>query len=344
MESRDRGLGAGKLPPSLLKSHVLIYTGKRRPEVLSAGALGEDSAIIDLGGDLCIVSCDPITAATRNAGGLAVHVSCNDVAANGAEPVAFLLTVLVPVGTEAAWIASLMSKVHETASELGVQVVGGHTEVTPGLSTPVLCGTVIGRAPRDRARRSGGASPGESLLMTRAAGIEGTAIIAADYPAYCSSVLGEHGLERALSMSTEISVVRHALAASGAGATAMHDVTEGGILGAAYEMAEAARCGVFIDASKIPVRRETSLLCEDLGIDPLRLISSGCLLIATPDPEAVTSVVAGVECTTIGRFVSGPSTVIGRGTRNLLEAPAGDELWAAKEKLAERGYTAAGLP
>ena len=339
-----KGLGAGKLPPSLLKSHVLVYTGKRRPEVLSGAALGEDSAIIDLGGDLCVVSSDPITAATRDAGALAVHVSCNDVAANGAEPVAFLLTVLVPVGTDAAWISGLMSQVHQTACELGVQVVGGHTEITPGLRDPVLCGTVIGRAPRGRARRSGGASPGDSLLVTRAAGIEGTAVLASDYPDYCSSVLGEQGFRRALAMCAEISVVHHALAASEAGATAMHDVTEGGILGAAYEMAEAAGCGVSIDIARIPVRRETGLLCSDLGIDPLRLISSGCLLIATPDPSKIVAAVRDVECTVIGCFVAGSSTAKGPDGERLLDPPAGDELWAAKEALGKRGYATAGPP
>jgi len=338
LPGEGKGLGAGKLPPSLLKSHVLVYTGKRRPEVLSAAALGEDSAIMDLGGDLCVVSSDPITAATRDAGGLAVHVSCNDVAANGAEPVAFLLTVLVPVGTDVAWISALMSQVHDTASELGVQVVGGHTEVTPGLSAPVLCGTVVGRAPRGRARRSGGASPGDSLLMTRAAGIEGTAVIAADYPDYCSGVLGEHGLRRALAMFREISVVRHALAASEAGATAMHDVTEGGILGAAYEMAEAAGCGVSVDIARIPVRHETRMLCSDLRMDPLRLISSGCLLIATPGPEKVVDAIKDVECAVIGRFIKGPSVTSGPDGERPLDPPAGDELWAAKEILAKRGY------
>jgi len=342
MNSRNRGelaggLGAGKLPPDLLVSHVLKYTGYHRPEVVSSAALGEDSAVIDLGGDMCVVSTDPITAASEEAGSLAVHVSCNDVAANGAEPVALLLTIMVPVGTTASWIRNLMEKVHQTASDLGVQIVGGHTEITPGLRSPILCGTVIGRASRQGVLKSGGAHVGDRLVMTRAAGIEGTSILASDYPEYSRAVLGSDGWQRACAMSAEISVVRHARSASRAGVTAMHDVTEGGILGAAFEMAAAAGCGVEVDAGSIPVRQETALLCASLGIDSLRLISSGCLLIAAPDAGRVTAAVRAddpqAECTEIGQFTSREKTVTRDGRSAILSPPSGDELWVAKKKL-----------
>lgn len=329
-------LPAGKLPPAMLESYVLRYSGSLRKEVLVPAALGEDSAVIDFGGDLCVVSTDPITAATEDAGSLVVHVSCNDVAASGAEPVAMLLTILMPVGTSADWVKRLMEQVHRTASNLGVQVAGGHTEVTPGLVAPILCGTVLGRAKRDRIINSGGARPGDRLLMTRAAGIEGTAILAADYPDYCRSVLGDQGYARALAMSEEISVVQHALLARDAGATAMHDVTEGGILGAAYEMASAAHCGVVVDRDRVPVSAETKLLCRDLSIDPLRLISSGCLLIASRDPDKIKAALGEGVCTEIGWFTQEEMGLVEGGKTKKLDPPVGDELWSAKRTLEER--------
>jgi hydrogenase maturation factor len=329
-------LSAGKLAPELLESVVLSNTGAKRPEVLVPAAFGEDCAVIDVGADLLVVSTDPITAATIDAGSLVVHVSCNDVAASGAEPFAMLLTVMVPVGTSLEWVESVMRQVSNTADSLGVQIVGGHTEVTPGLTSPVLSGTVLGRAKPGQLVKSGGAKPKDALLLTRAAGIEGTAILAADYADWSKQVLGEEAHLRALAMGSEISVVSHARIARDNGATAMHDVTEGGVLGAAYEMAQASGCGVVVEARNVPVRPETKVLCEELGIDPLRLISSGCLLIATPTPQRVLNALSShVDCAVIGRFVAEESAVRYADRTQELRPPEGDELWRAKHILGD---------
>src|SRR5687767_7817988 len=172
---------SGKLPPALLRRLVFGRLGARRPETLVRAAYGEDSAVLDLGDDLVVLSSDPITTAGARAGWLGVHVACNDVAANGAAPVAVLLTILVPEGAPASTVGTVMRDAHRAARELGVEIVGGHTEVTPGLPRLLLALTAVGRAPRGRHLTSAGARPGDALLLTKAAGLEGTAVLAHDF-------------------------------------------------------------------------------------------------------------------------------------------------------------------
>ncbi len=250
-----------------------------------------------------MLSSDPITAAGARAGWLGLHVACNDVAANGAAPVAVLLTILAPEGAPARAVAAVMRDAHRAARELGVEIVGGHTEVTPGLPRLLLALTAVGRVPRGRLLTSAGARPGDALILTKAAGLEGTAVLAHDLADTLRGRVPAAALRRARGFLREISVVPDALAAASAGATALHDVTEGGVLGAVHEMVTASGVGCVVRADAIPVRAETRAICAALGLDPLRLLGSGALLVATPDGAGLVDALAarGIPATVIGR-------------------------------------------
>ena len=293
---------SGKLPPALLRRLVFGRLGARRPETLVRAAYGEDSAVLDLGGDLVVLSSDPITAAGERAGWLGVHVACNDVAANGATPVGVLLTILVPEGAPPAVVGAVMRDAHRAARELGVEIVGGHTEVTPALPRLLLALTAVGRAPRSRYLTSAGARPGDALLLTKAAGLEGTAVLAHDFAEALRGRVPAAALRRARGFLRELSVVPEALAAAALGATALHDVTEGGVLGALYELAAASGVGFAVRATDVPVRPETAAICRALALDPLRLLGSGALLVAAPDGPALASALAarGLTATLLG--------------------------------------------
>ena len=265
---------SGKLSADQLASLIFPYTGAARSEVLVPAATGEDAAVLDFGEWACVASTDPITGAGERAGWYAVHVACNDLAATGAEPVALLLTLLLPEGGDAAIAGRAMREADEAARALGVAVVGGHTEVTSAVNRLVISATAIGRAPKGRWLRTGGGHAGDALVLTKAAGLEGTAILAADLAARLAPHVAGPVLERARSFANELSVVPDAAAAVPAGATAMHDATEGGVLGAACELAIASGLGVEVDASRVPIRTETRAICDALLLDPLRLIAS----------------------------------------------------------------------
>jgi hydrogenase maturation factor len=174
-----------------------------------------------------------------------------------------------------------MRQVDKAAKQVGVAVVGGHTEVTPGLKRPIVVGYMVGVVPRNRFVTSSGAQPGDQLIMTKAVGIEGTAVLASDFAHKLRPTISGKLFRQAKSLRSKISVVKDALiAVQVGGVKAMHDPTEGGLLQGVWELAEASAVGFLVHESRIAIRPETKRICSVLKVDPLRLMSSGCLLIA----------------------------------------------------------------
>jgi hydrogenase maturation factor len=332
LASEPAGLPTGKLPPELLRGLVLGKLGARRAETLVRAAVGVDCAAISLdeGGWACVLKTDPITTATSGAGRLAVHVVCNDLATAGAEPIGLLATLLFPAGIQPERIAQLASEIDRTARELNVEVLGGHTEVAPGLRHPLVVMSGVGRARADQLLTAAGAKPGQALVLTKAAALEGTHILANDLAERLAGAVAEDLLAEARGYAAELSVLPEARLAIELGATAMHDPTEGGILGAVWEMAEASGCGVLVEAERIPVREATRAICDALGADPLRLIASGALLIACPDGQPVVDALVkhGIPAAQIGQFTTGERRVrTSDGRHHLLETVGRDELY-----------------
>lgn len=322
----------GKLTTAELRSRVLPYGGAHRGEVLVGPGVGLDAAVVDLGGDVCVVASDPITGAGEGAGRLAVIAATNDVAAHGARPVGVQVVLLLPAEAPQGMLEALMREIDAEAQRLGIAVLGGHTETTSRVSDALVVVTAVGRAPKDRFVSASGARPGDALLVTKGVGLEGTAILATDFRHELAAALGDELVARAAAFIRELSVVKDALTAVGAGAHAMHDTTEGGLLGALEEMCEASGVGCELWEDQVPVRPETAAICAHLGLDPLGLLGSGSLLVAAPDADAALAALAeaGVPAACIGRFVAseGGKRIRGRdGTWRPLAAYPQDELW-----------------
>lgn len=214
-------------------------------------------------------------------GWLAVHINANDIACRGATPRWFLCDLLLPENSDTALVEAIMKQVDKASRQIGVSVVGGHTEVTPGLKKPIVAGYMVGIVDRDKFVTSSGAKPGDKIVMTKSAGIEGTAVLGSDYQAEIRKKVGGHLAERAASLRRQLSVVQDALTAvKTGGVRAMHDPTEGGLLQGIWELAEASKLGFVIYESVIPILQETKRICSIFEVSPLRLMSSGCLLIA----------------------------------------------------------------
>lgn len=326
-------LKTGKLDPATLRRLVLDQLGTRRDDVVVHARLGEDAAAVAFGDEVCVLSSDPVTGAGANAGWYAVHVACNDIAAMGARPVGVLATLIFPDGAEEADVGRAMADIHRAAVELGIEVLGGHTEVAPGVNAPIVSMTAVGRAPRNRLVTSGGARPGDTLILTKAAAMEGTAILATDLAARLQGRVSPEVIARAQGLTTRLSVVRDGVQAAELGATALHDPTEGGILGALWEMAESSGYGFEVDASAVPILEETRQICSVFGADPLKLISSGAMLIACPSIPRMLAGLAEhrIPATPIGRVTSGERVVLVNGRRVPAEPVVRDELWRILE-------------
>lgn len=327
---------SGKLSPSDLQTSVFRYLGQTRPEVLVHAGLGEDCSVVEFGDDVLVISTDPITGTATNIGRLAVVISCNDVASCGAEPIGLMVTIMAPESCTSADIETAMRQIDEEAKAQQIEVLGGHTEITTAVTRMVINSTVIGKARRDSYVTSSGAQPGDSIIVSKAVGLEGTAILAHDRAARLSELVSPEVVARAQRFIDEISVVKEALAAVRGRVTAMHDATEGGFLGALYELAGASRVGFEVDRQAVPLREETRLICRAASIDPLRLISSGSVIITTPEPDDVISRIraAGVDATVVGRVVPGCTGVVIEGEfRQQVEPPDADQLYTALDVL-----------
>ena len=321
----------GKVPNKLLYELVLKKMKTSDDRVLMSAGVGEDFGVLDFGGDCCIVSGDPITGATKHAGRMAVYVACNDIATCGVRPVALLSTLLLPPGTSEAELGALADEIAAAADNLGVSVIGGHTEVTDAVNRIVISVTAIGAAKRGAYVKTGGAAAGDVLVMTKSAGLEGTAIIASEREAEVLARFGRAFTDAARSLAADISVVDEGVIAGGYGVSAMHDATEGGIYGAAWEMAEASGRGIVIDKDCIRVHDITRDLCGFFGVDAYRLISSGSMLIATDKPAGLITLLenAGIQAVKIAVFTENPNErfILEGGERTVLDQPGPDELY-----------------
>jgi len=271
----------GKIPTQVLIRNVFRYKGIKDRAVIMGSSVGEDAALVSLGKNVLVLTTDPVTGTASDIGWLAVHINANDVACRAAKPRWFLCDLLLPERSNVRLVNAIMKQIDKAAKQVGVAVVGGHTEVTPGLKRPIVVGYMLGVARRKRFVTSDGARPGDHLIMTKTVGIEGTAVLASDFAHKLRPKIGGKLLRRARSLRSLISVVDDALLAVEAGGVrAMHDPTEGGLLQGVWELAEASGAGFLIHESRIAIRPETKQICSALKVDSLRLMSSGCLLIA----------------------------------------------------------------
>ena len=291
--------------------------------------------MVNFGDYDCVISTDPITADVKDIGRLSIHISCNDIASNGIQPLAITLAVMLPEGTTTEDVEQIMTQAGEAAERAGVEIVGGHTEVTRSVRQPVIVSTAFGRAVSGTSASARDMRPGDRILMTKYAGLEGTGIIAADLGRQLGGVLTEAEREEARALLDQVSVVKEGVIAGEIGTAGMHDVTEGGIFGAVWEMCHISQLGARLDVDRIPVLPVTRKICDAFGIDCMRLISSGCMLVAAPADKAVEITrrvtAAGILITDVGEVLAPGTAVTGTsgGRTFTIDPPGADELYKA---------------
>ena len=343
LETMNRDpLPVGKVSPGLLR-RLLARSPTEDSRVILGPGIGLDCAVVDLGSELLVFKSDPVTFASEDIAYYAVHVNANDIATTGAVPFWMLVTFLLPEGrTTPFMVEDLFDQVDRFCREIGVNLIGGHSEVTSGLNRPIIAGTMVGEVSREKLVTPRGASPGDRLLLTKGVPLEATAVLAREFPDRLAKRMDAAELTEARKFLTDpgISILRDARVALGAGrVSAMHDPTEGGLLGALWELAEASgRCLLF-DPEAVRVPPLARKICETLSLDPLAAIASGALLMAAPEPDARAIRRAleneGIPCTEIGEVQAGPVGVLrlqGEETEEI-SWPDRDEVARIFEKL-----------
>lgn len=321
----------GKVPEAVLKRSVLKQIQTNRPEVLLGASVGEDCAAVALQEDeMFVLSTDPITGTAKDIGHLAIQITLNDLASAGAEPIGVMLTFLLPEKLSEAKLRAMMEQAEAAAHAANVQIMGGHTEVTRVVNQPVISVVGVGKAKKGRLISTAGARPGMDIIVTKWIGLEGTSIIAKEKEAELLTRYPAALVDTAKEFDRYLSVLPEAMVAVKSGVSAMHDVTEGGIFGALWEMAESSGVGLEIDLKKIPIRQETVEICEFFDINPYELIGSGSMLMAAADGNGIVRALAaaGIPAVCIGKAMEGNDRVILSGEeRRFLEPPKADELY-----------------
>lgn len=291
-----------KISNDRLKRLILDKVKTSDQDTIIGPRIGEDAAIIKVGGKYLAVHSDPITGSINDVGWLSINVPANDIATRGIMPRWFVLTLILPLGFSDESLSRIMDQVWDALSEIGGTLIGGHTEYSGEVHYPITSTTVMGVG--DSYISTSGLRPGHLIVATKFAAIEATAIAARDM----QNELIQRGvsptmISRAAALIRKTSIVKEALIAAKY-ASSMHDPTEGGVIQGLIEMASASNTCIDIE-SDIPVLEETIHVLGALGIDAYRSLSSGMLLIGAP-PSSIDSLINELMMTSI------PAKLIGK--------------------------------
>lgn len=330
-------LRAGKIPPKILVDCVFPFLGESDSDLLHGPGIGRDAALVRVGRRIIAATTDPITGAVKDIGSYALHICANDIATFGIRPRWFLATILLPDKTDDSLLRRIMKSMHKAALGLNVSIIGGHTEVTPGIPRPIVIGFMLGVAEKGKYVTSASAKPNDTLILSKGVAIEGTAILAADRGKDLSKHLDNSTIQRAQRFLDKISVVEEALHVMDLHAvTAMHDPTEGGVANGLHELADASQLGFIVNREAFVIHEETRQICSLLQINPLNLIASGAMLMAVKPTRALEVLTTlkkiGIGASIVGKLVKDKKTRLVREKDGLLKPlpqPKEDALWQA---------------
>lgn len=317
----------GKLSNQTLEKILLDKINIKNKEVLTGAGIGKDTALLNFEGDLFSISTDPITGSKNGIGRLCVNISCNDIATSMAKPTAMLITMLIPTYATIEDVEFIIDEILKTCEENHVDLIGGHTEVTSSVNKFILSGVCIGRKenishPTPKA--------GDKIVMSKYAGLEGSAIITLDLKEEVENFLTKKEISKTSKLIKDTSVIKEGLIAKNLNVSLLHDATEGGVLGGIWEMVSNSDFGAIINIDKILILEETKKIAKYFNIDPYKLISSGVMLFITNDDEKLKEELNknNIPSATVGYLTEEKEIyTLAKGVKEILSPPSQDELY-----------------
>ena len=343
---------SGKEKDEFMEKVVFASLGRKSGRVVVGPGRGLDNGVVAAWeGSVMLVTADPLSAipafGMRLSARMSVHLIASDFTASGVDPEYAAFTYNFPPSMKREQREAYVRAVGEECRLIGVAIVAGHTGSYPGGGYTVIgSGVMLGFAPEDGYVTPSMAREGDAVLVTKSAGMEAAATLALSFPQFLARRAGEGAVRRAAGMSRLCSTVTDSRAArtvglGKGGVTSMHDATEGGILGAISEMAHASGKAFVVDREKVPVSEEAGAVCGAFGLDPLKTMGEGSLVI-TCARERVSALKAAlararIKATDVGRVEQGAGLWLsGRGETRRSE-PGRDRFWAAYDRAARLG-------
>ena len=335
----------GKIEHDLFKQFISQNCGFDRHEVSTGPAFGVDVSVVDLPGNLGMaMTSDPLSLipslGLQESAWLSVQLMANDMATTGFSPMYGQFVLNLPASFSKADFKTYWEYIHQYCSKIGLAITGGHTGFIEGQNSTIAGGgTFTTIAPKEQILVSNMAQPGDAILVTKHCAMSSAAILAMSFPETVKSEAGVEIQQKAAEAFYQTSSLEDALAAVGSHSnqevTAMHDVTEGGVLGAIYEMAIASGNGAIIKSEKLPQNEVQTQVCEAFNLDPRFCIGAGSMII-TCKPEAVNTIVErlakeDIPCTQVGKMSEATEGIKLQENDNAIDLPYFEEdpYWAA---------------
>lgn len=340
----DTDNSTGKISNEAFRETIWAQTGAQRAEVKTGPRYGTDVSVVSLPGGLALASAsDPLslvpTLGLAESAWLSVHLTANDLATTGYAPMYGQFVLNLPERLSDADFKTYWEHIHTYCRDIGLSITGGHTGRVPGQESTIIGGATFSLvAPADRIRTSNLAAPGQAIILTKGCAISSTAILALSFPKTVRHAVGQETWMRACEQFSQTSVLADGLAArESEHVRAMHDVTEGGVLGAVSELCHAAGCGASIQAADLPVSDAVQAIAKLFRFDPARSVGAGAMLM-TCHPAHAQPVLHKLAQRGIAGYVIGHTQEAEKGislvdphgqARPLQGQPAPDPYWNA---------------
>ncbi|MCX5774474.1 MAG: AIR synthase related protein [Fusobacteria bacterium] len=256
----------------------LLKIKKLNQRVIVGCEVGEDAAVMDFRENYCVLATDPITGVRKHIGKFAFHVNCNDIIASGGKPVALLVTILAPSNSTLNEIHEVMDEIYCEAEKYGVDIIGGHTEFTDAVNQLIVSCTAIGESPKKILPLSKNFKKGDIIYVTKTLGIEWTLIKILDEYEAVKSVLSENEYLEGLRLIDNLTVIPEGEILSNYAVSSMHDITEGGVMGALGEMFQESLLNFEVYEENFNMLEITKKLIEYYSEKIETVISSGSLI------------------------------------------------------------------
>lgn len=319
----------GKLPEHTFKRSVINTIRYRGEDVSLRAAVGHDGAVF---GDM--VTAMATTAFHYSGNELyALNNALNNVIAAGGEPKAVTVAILMPEHSEEAELRTITDNLAKKAEHLKIDIVGGHTELVPTVKSPTVVITAYGN--RLWTNRHKEVCEGLDIVMTKWTGLYGGAYLATakkeelltrypeSYIDTCAAYMNS------TSLMGELEVVRDMSDDLRGSIYAAHDVSNGGVFGALWQLLSACNVGTEFPVSIIPMKQEIIEVCEYFNINPYMLNGQGSLLMITDNGQEIVEAMteAGINAVILGTTTTGKKRVVTIGEEErFLVAPKGDML------------------
>lgn len=324
----------GKISENVLIRSVLRKIKNKREEVVCGAGVGIDCAVLSFEEDEeTVLSTEPVSAPADMVCTYALHRAMNNVAAAQAEPVGIMISAMLPEDMEEKELQDMMQQAEDICEHFNMQLIGGHTEKAAMLRQPMLTATCIGKRKKDRPWGMRSIKPGQDVVISKWIGLEGSVRIAKEHKQELLTRYPLRMIEEAIAFERLLSVIPEAATAVKSGACGIHDVSQGGIFAALWEMAHGADVGLEIDLRKLPIRQETVELCEFFDLNPYELLSGGSLLMTAEDGNGLVLALEkeGIPAIVVGKTTAGNDRVLwNEEEKRFLEPPKEDQIYQLK--------------